>query len=127
MFCPVCKSEYREGFTRCADCEADLVDKLPDEPVEVQAEGTDDDIEFVELLETGVLTDVMQIKSFFDEAGIRYYINGDLMTEIRPRGGSIVLVADEDFEKARELVEHMDLQYVVPFNPGSGSEKEEEL
>jgi hypothetical protein len=26
MFCPVCKSEYREGFTKCSDCGAALVD-----------------------------------------------------------------------------------------------------
>jgi hypothetical protein len=31
MFCPGCKAEYRQGFTRCADCEAELVDQLPDE------------------------------------------------------------------------------------------------
>ncbi|HMD08648.1 MAG TPA: hypothetical protein VKH63_14000 [Candidatus Acidoferrum sp.] len=29
MFCPVCKAEYRQGFTRCADCDADLVYELP--------------------------------------------------------------------------------------------------
>jgi hypothetical protein len=29
MFCPVCKAEYREGFTRCADCDVDLVYELP--------------------------------------------------------------------------------------------------
>ncbi len=28
MFCPSCRSEYRSGFTRCADCEVDLVDDL---------------------------------------------------------------------------------------------------
>jgi hypothetical protein len=28
MFCPSCKAEYREGFTRCADCDVDLVPKL---------------------------------------------------------------------------------------------------
>jgi len=28
MFCPVCKSEYRPGFTRCATCEVDLVEEL---------------------------------------------------------------------------------------------------
>ena len=26
MYCPQCKDEYRQGFTRCADCEVDLVD-----------------------------------------------------------------------------------------------------
>ena len=31
MFCPVCKSEYREGFTKCSDCGVDLVKHLPDD------------------------------------------------------------------------------------------------
>lgn len=30
MFCPQCKSEYRPGFTHCADCDADLVESLPE-------------------------------------------------------------------------------------------------
>ena len=29
MFCPVCKAEYREGFTRCSDCEVALVASPP--------------------------------------------------------------------------------------------------
>ena len=29
MFCPVCKAEYRQGFTRCADCDVELVYELP--------------------------------------------------------------------------------------------------
>jgi hypothetical protein len=28
MICPQCKAEYRQGFTRCADCEVDLVEAL---------------------------------------------------------------------------------------------------
>ncbi len=32
MFCPRCKSEYRQGFYRCADCGVDLVSALPPEP-----------------------------------------------------------------------------------------------
>ena len=31
MFCPVCKSEYREGFTKCSDCDVDLVRQLADD------------------------------------------------------------------------------------------------
>jgi hypothetical protein len=31
MFCPVCKSEYREGFNRCADCDVPLVNSLASE------------------------------------------------------------------------------------------------
>lgn len=28
MFCPVCKAEYRAGFTRCSDCDVSLVENL---------------------------------------------------------------------------------------------------
>jgi hypothetical protein len=28
MYCPQCKSEYRPGFTHCADCDVDLVQEL---------------------------------------------------------------------------------------------------
>lgn len=29
MFCPQCRVEYRPGFTRCSDCDVDLVHELP--------------------------------------------------------------------------------------------------
>jgi hypothetical protein len=29
MICPLCKAEYRRGFTRCADCDVDLAYELP--------------------------------------------------------------------------------------------------
>jgi len=33
MFCPHCKTEYRRGFTRCADCDVDLVWELPKDDI----------------------------------------------------------------------------------------------
>jgi hypothetical protein len=32
MYCPVCRAEYREGFTRCSDCDTDLVASLAPPP-----------------------------------------------------------------------------------------------
>jgi hypothetical protein len=30
MFCPLCQSEYRDGFTQCSDCHLDLVASVED-------------------------------------------------------------------------------------------------
>jgi rubrerythrin len=42
MFCPVCRDEYRPGFTRCEPCDAALVEALdtavPRSPAPIEAE-----------------------------------------------------------------------------------------
>lgn len=35
MFCPECRAEYRPGFTRCSDCDADLVHEIPEQDTRV--------------------------------------------------------------------------------------------
>lgn len=43
MYCPKCRAEYRQGFTRCTDCDADLVDSPPlGSEVELREEGFTD-------------------------------------------------------------------------------------
>jgi hypothetical protein len=37
MFCPQCQAEYRQGFSRCADCGVQLVTELPKEALIPQA------------------------------------------------------------------------------------------
>jgi hypothetical protein len=37
VFCPVCKAEYREGFTRCTGCNVPLVATLPADQSEADA------------------------------------------------------------------------------------------
>ncbi len=34
MFCPRCRCEYRPGFSRCADCDVELVEVLSAAPPE---------------------------------------------------------------------------------------------
>ena len=42
MFCPACKTEYRPGFTKCADCGVDLVASLPaGDPADATEAGDD--------------------------------------------------------------------------------------
>jgi hypothetical protein len=33
MFCPICRVEHREGFTRCLECDIDLINDIPPEQV----------------------------------------------------------------------------------------------
>ena len=46
MFCPQCGAEYRPGFTRCSDCDVDLVATPPD-AADSEAEVSDGDMEEV--------------------------------------------------------------------------------
>lgn len=41
MFCPECKAEYRPGFTRCSDCDVNLVAELPPADNSAKNEPTD--------------------------------------------------------------------------------------
>ena len=48
MFCPNCRTEYREGFYVRSDCNTDLLDEVPELP----AEGKPEFIEYVEVMGT---------------------------------------------------------------------------
>jgi hypothetical protein len=76
MFCPLCKTEYREGFDICAECSVPLVAELPQK--ENQAEFPQlDNGEFVEVFETSDETEILIIKSVLDEEGIPYHFSGE--------------------------------------------------
>jgi len=64
MFCPVCGDEYRPGFSRCADCDVELID-TPPERIEAAKP-----IELVTVLETGDQSQVAVAKSMLEGAGI---------------------------------------------------------
>lgn len=51
-YCPVCREEFREGFTRCEECNAELVDELPKLEVPVWAKSEDNQPDWP-LLENG--------------------------------------------------------------------------
>ena len=109
MFCPVCRCEFEEGFTHCAECNADLVDELPPE----------DEAEFVDLVTIMSAPDeniVMVVKSVLEAAGIRCFAKGeivqDLFALVRAGGGFNpitgpveIQVPLEDAQAARELLQ----------------------
>lgn len=104
MFCPVCKAEYRRGFTRCADCDVDLIETLPSEKARSEESRAqlrtiwvgDDDAACVSLC--------LGLKN----AGIRYEVSQD--TKSRRSGMTVIwryelLVPVGDEERAKSLLD----------------------
>ncbi|HZF09949.1 MAG TPA: DUF2007 domain-containing protein [Thermoanaerobaculia bacterium] len=115
MYCPNCGTEYREGFSRCADCEVDLVDAPPR-----TAEHPDTgDIETV--FATGDPVALLTAQTLLDEAGIPHLTRGEGVQDLFGMGrlgtGFSVLtgpveiqVGAQRFAEAQELLRAADLE-----------------
>lgn len=108
MYCPICKSEYREGFKNCSDCHVDLVYELPatDSPhvFEVLWSGESavfqdqllEELERAKIGAAGIPRDVL-FRNSGDVFGIRR----------EPRFGLAVCVENSDLPAARRILEHL--------------------
>jgi len=110
MFCPNCRYEYRRGFTLCADCNVPLVEELPEAAEESE---TFAETQYVEVLSTFDVTDIMQVKGILDAEGIRYYIHGEVARDnfpfVQP---ATVMVARDDVRRASVLLKTLKLQFI---------------
>lgn len=109
MFCPNCKAEYRDGFTKCSDCNVELVYELPEESY---ATSVDPEMKFVEILRTLNLIDLAFVKSILDSEGIHYFIKGDIVLNINPAvDPAVLMVVEDEAETARNLLKDLKLNY----------------
>ncbi|MBN1365168.1 MAG: DUF2007 domain-containing protein [Syntrophaceae bacterium] len=100
MFCPKCKSEYREGFYKCSDCGTDLVYHL-------SPEVSDNSVseEFVEVFSTYQQGDIAFIKSVFEGEGITYFFQGESSIMLIAAGAyARLLVKADEADKARNIL-----------------------
>lgn len=108
MYCPECRSEYREGFTTCADCGAALVDELPPEP---QPEYQD----YITVMTVTEPVRLSAARAVLEKAGIAYNVLNEDLQDLFAMGrvgagfnpiiGPTQLqVASECVEVARELL-----------------------
>lgn len=105
MFCPECRAEYREGFTRCADCDVDLVAELPPAPAQIP-------IEWVEVLDTYNPGDVAVLKSLLDSENITYYFQGEIFSSLAPLSQPARLMVDQqELETVNDLIKGLDLDF----------------
>ena len=124
MFCPICKSEYREGFEICAECKVKLVDQLPPEP---EAEIEFEFVDFEEVLSTFNPADIALIKSLLDGEGIIYFIQGEHFSYMQPLAlPARLMVKRDQAEEAREILKDLKLSYAGTNLPKNLEENEED-
>jgi hypothetical protein len=116
MFCPECGSEYREGFTACAECEVALVPDLPAEFAEPEPDGEET---LVTVLAAGDLSLLTRARSLLEAEGIPYSMDGEGLQNLFGAGmiglgyNQIVgpphlKVREEDEARARELLTELE-------------------
>jgi hypothetical protein len=102
MFCPKCKSEYRDGFYKCADCGADLVVGQPPELLEELSY-----VDLVEVYSTYQQSDIAFIKSVLDGEGITYYFEGE-SPNLFGMAYARLLVKADDVPRAKEILKELE-------------------
>ena len=105
MFCPQCRAEYRAGFTRCSDCDVELVKQLPVEPQ--PSSGTDHpELVVVRTYQSPVDADLARMA--LEAAGIESMVGSDDQGGQSPglafTQGIALLVRSEDVKDADEIL-----------------------
>ena len=86
MFCPECRAEYRRGFTKCRDCDVDLVDSLA-EPEPQQCGGRSKEFLVDNRVEISRFLDVRQAEfavSVLEGSGVEACIECGICSYVCP-------------------------------------------
>src|ERR1700721_3066155 len=99
MFCPQCKSKFRPGFSRCSDCDVDLVAELPK---------TQDDAGLSKLRNVWSGKDrqrCVDLCKEFTDAGIPFKVDQRRRQYLKSVDENYrIAVSSESFEKARRII-----------------------
>jgi hypothetical protein len=108
MFCPNCRAEYREGFTRCADCDVPLTAGLPPEPR--PSDDVDETATLVEVYSTFNEAEIALIKSILEGEEIIYDFQGEFFHQMGISGTPVrLLVPEEQAERVKDILRELDL------------------
>ena len=105
MFCPECGLGYRDGITRCSECDVNLVAILPPEP--------DHSAEYVPVTTVQGQLEIDQIRSFLESNGIPSEVQGESTRNlygftVDGLAAAQVLVPKDQAADAMELLKEAD-------------------
>lgn len=111
MWCPVCRAEYRQGFTRCLKCDVDLVDALPPNPMP--------GYENLAAVFEGDSDSAAVACAAVEGAGIESWMQDEEVHGLFPSLGlSKVLVREEDEKRALKVLETPEQEIYTPHGSG---------
>ena len=104
MFCPVCEAEYEAGISRCADDDAELVERLTSE----NTLHDNSEASFVPLHHVGSPAEAEMVVELLTKNDIRAALKSGGMDAFSPllsatSTGAIILVDERDLERAQEI------------------------
>jgi hypothetical protein len=108
MFCPLCKAEYREGFTRCNDCDVNLVASLKSANEAELSPEQSAELNSPKLLWGGTDRGMFgRICSALDDAGIEYNAGEARFWQVIAMGNNAlqIWVRTADAESAIQVVQ----------------------
>jgi hypothetical protein len=119
VFCPICKSEYRDGYTVCAGCNSQLIDELH----------SDHQLKFVDY--DGVLctfnpADIAIIKSILDTTDIVYFFQAEHFGYVEPLAlPTRLMVRKDQIEEAGDILKDLNLSFTGVNLPNYQEENDE--
>lgn len=125
MFCPVCEAEYEAGVTRCADDNAELVQRLNPE-----TSHDDSEAHFVHLHHFGSPAEAEMVNDILQQNNIRSAVQSGSLDALSPLlssvgPGAAVLVDQRDYDRAFELYQAFFGEDTTPLTGSSGEDEEE--
>ena len=118
MFCPVCKLEYRPGFTRCSDCDVPLVESLDGVSVHTNApQGVAQNPDAAQLLWTGTDSGISgAIAEALDAANISYHERSRDVGVLPGLSKSVyaIIIHARDHNAAKTVLENLGRQLEAP-------------
>lgn len=105
-YCPKCRTEYRDGFSICADCQAELVGTLPPEEVAETVVPKKD----VRVFSSTYSFEANLIFSILESNGLHPFIQDEHTVQMQPLysyaiGGVKVFVPEDEAANAKELID----------------------
>jgi hypothetical protein len=114
MFCPQCKAEYRQGFTRCHDCDVDLVYELNPQNLNARAEASApaDALHGLRVLWRDTSQNAcVNLCFILRDHGIAYKVNetaGSLGIDMRVVRRYELAVSSNDYQRAKTVLQITD-------------------